>query len=81
MRAPVTADRLEPLAESSLCVAYLTARDETSPAGTWTELPEDFVRERAWVVVEDGRLLGWSCWRTGQASDRQCCRRASGVVE
>ena len=33
MRAPVTADRLEPFAEPSLCVAYLTARDEPGPAG------------------------------------------------
>jgi predicted ArsR family transcriptional regulator len=29
MRAPATADRLEPFAEPSLCVAHLTARDET----------------------------------------------------
>ncbi len=28
MRAPVTADRLEPFAEPSLCVAYLTGREE-----------------------------------------------------
>ena len=31
MRAPVTADRLEPFAEPSLCVAHLTARDEPDP--------------------------------------------------
>ena len=29
MRAPVTADRLEPFAEPSLCVARLTARDDS----------------------------------------------------
>jgi predicted ArsR family transcriptional regulator len=36
MRAPVTADRLEPFAEPSLCVAHLTARkrpDPHQPAG------------------------------------------------
>jgi predicted ArsR family transcriptional regulator len=32
MRAPVTADRLEPFAEPSLCIAHLTARDEPAPA-------------------------------------------------
>jgi predicted ArsR family transcriptional regulator len=32
MRAPVTADRLEPFAEPSLCIAHLTAQDE--PAAT-----------------------------------------------
>lgn len=32
MRAPVTADRLEPFAEPSLCMAHLTARDELGPA-------------------------------------------------
>jgi predicted ArsR family transcriptional regulator len=34
MRAPVTADRLEPFAEPSLCVAHLTAREDpgASPA-------------------------------------------------
>ena len=32
MRAPVTADRLQPFAEPSLCIAYLTAR--TPPEGT-----------------------------------------------
>jgi predicted ArsR family transcriptional regulator len=31
MRAPVTADRLEPFVEPSLCVAHLTARDEPGP--------------------------------------------------
>ena len=31
MRAPVTADRLEPFVEPSLCVAHLTARDEPRP--------------------------------------------------
>jgi predicted ArsR family transcriptional regulator len=31
MRAPVTADRLEPFVEPSLCVAYLTAHDEPRP--------------------------------------------------
>jgi predicted ArsR family transcriptional regulator len=31
MRAPVTADRLEPFAEPNLCVAHLTAREETDP--------------------------------------------------
>ncbi len=29
MRAPVTADKLEPFAEPNLCVAHLTAREET----------------------------------------------------
>jgi predicted ArsR family transcriptional regulator len=29
MRAPVTADRLEPFAEPGLCVAHLTAREES----------------------------------------------------
>ncbi len=29
MRAPVTADRLEPFAEPGLCIAHLTAREET----------------------------------------------------
>ena len=28
MRAPVTADRLEPFAEPSLCIAHLTARED-----------------------------------------------------
>jgi predicted ArsR family transcriptional regulator len=32
MRAPVTADRLEPFAEPSLCIAYLTASDKPGPA-------------------------------------------------
>ena len=32
MRAPVTADRLQPFAEPSLCIAYLTAR--TPPEGS-----------------------------------------------
>jgi predicted ArsR family transcriptional regulator len=32
MRAPVTADRLEPFAEPSLCIAHLTARDEAGAA-------------------------------------------------
>ncbi len=32
MRAPVTADQLEPFAEPSLCIAHLTARDEPGPA-------------------------------------------------
>ena len=32
MRAPVTADRLEPFAEPSLCIAHLTAREEQDPA-------------------------------------------------
>jgi predicted ArsR family transcriptional regulator len=31
MRAPVTADRLEPFVEPSLCVAHLMARDEPGP--------------------------------------------------
>jgi predicted ArsR family transcriptional regulator len=31
MRAPVTADRLEPFVEPSLCVAHLTVRDEPGP--------------------------------------------------
>jgi predicted ArsR family transcriptional regulator len=31
MRAPVTAQRLEPFVEPSLCVAHLTARDEPAP--------------------------------------------------
>jgi len=34
-----------------------------------TTLPVVFVRGAAGVVVEDGRLLEWSCWRMGQASD------------
>ncbi|MGE5293017.1 MAG: helix-turn-helix transcriptional regulator [Micromonosporaceae bacterium] len=33
MRAPVTADRLEPFAEPNLCIAHLTARDEPGSAG------------------------------------------------
>ncbi|MDQ2815512.1 MAG: helix-turn-helix domain-containing protein [Actinomycetota bacterium] len=39
MRAPLTADRLEPFVEPSLCVASLTERDdsrERKPAGTGT---------------------------------------------
>jgi predicted ArsR family transcriptional regulator len=32
MRAPITADRLEPFAEPSLCIAHLTARDEAGAA-------------------------------------------------
>jgi predicted ArsR family transcriptional regulator len=32
LRAPVTADRLEPFAEPSLCVARLTAHDEHGPS-------------------------------------------------
>lgn len=31
MRAPVTAQRLEPFVEPSLCVAHLTARDDPAP--------------------------------------------------
>ena len=39
MRAPVTADRLDPFVEPSLCVARLTARNhpgerQPAPAGT-----------------------------------------------
>ncbi|MGH3125168.1 MAG: hypothetical protein ACRDND_29655, partial [Streptosporangiaceae bacterium] len=32
MRAPVTADRLEPFTEPSLCVAYLTSPPEPGPS-------------------------------------------------
>lgn len=37
MRAPVTTDRLEPLAEPGLCIAHLTARDEPGPASPSTD--------------------------------------------
>jgi hypothetical protein len=33
MRAPVTADRLQPFAEPSLCIAYLAARPDTAGPG------------------------------------------------
>ena len=31
MRAPVSADRLEPFAEPGVCVAHLTARQDPAP--------------------------------------------------
>jgi len=34
MRAPVTADRLEPFAEPSLCIAYLATRQNQASAGS-----------------------------------------------
>jgi predicted ArsR family transcriptional regulator len=34
MRAPVTADRLEPFAEPRLCIAHLTAREEAHPVSS-----------------------------------------------
>ncbi|MGI8447044.1 MAG: helix-turn-helix transcriptional regulator [Streptosporangiaceae bacterium] len=37
MRAPLTVDRLQPFAEPSLCIAYLTARPD--PAGPGEPLP------------------------------------------
>jgi len=40
MRAPVTADRLEPFAEPSLCIAHLTARDEPDPPAHLRTLPD-----------------------------------------
>jgi predicted ArsR family transcriptional regulator len=33
MRAPVTADRLQPFAEPSVCIAYLAARPDTAGPG------------------------------------------------
>ena len=34
MRAPVTADRLQPFAEPSLCIAYLATRQNQASAGS-----------------------------------------------
>ena len=44
-------------------------------------LPVVLVRGAAWVVVEDGRLLEWSCGGWARLVTGQCCCRASGVVE
>jgi hypothetical protein len=34
MRAPVTADRLQPFAEPSLCIAYLATQQNQASAGS-----------------------------------------------
>ena len=68
MRAPVTADRLEPFAEPSLCIAHLTARDEPAPASPSADQPASWkeggpqapdVAAPSLLAVRTGRTCGY----------------------